>query len=252
MADSDSKPYGVVYCITQKSTGRVYIGQTIQSVKDRWVSHKSNGYCVVLHRSIKKYGENDFQIEVIDRADSKEELDALEAFYIALCGSTNRALGFNLRHGGSFGKHSIESKQKMSVSVRKAYENPEFKAKLSAAKLGVKHSPEHVAKVAAALTGKKATAEAKKSLSAARMELWKDPQARENMRQSSIAGRADTDYIQRVSGNTKAQWQDPAQREKLKAAQAAGKAAFWADPEKKAARIAKRRATIEAKKAAQI
>ena len=43
--------------------------------------------------------------------------------------------------------------------------------------------------------------------------------------------------------------QDADLRDKMLAAQAAGKAAFWADPAKKAARIAKRAATIERRRA---
>lgn len=251
MDESDSRPYGRIYCITHKETGRVYIGQTVSSVAQRWASHKSQSVCVLLHRAIVKYGADAFSVQEIDTAYSKDELDELEIFYIGMYGSTKRPNGFNLMSGGSFGKHSDESKQKMSVSVCKAYENPEFKAKLSAAKLGVKHTPERVANVVAALTGKKASDKAKKSLSNARIKLWKDPVARENMRQASIAARKSEEYKATVAANTNAQWADPEQKEKLKAAQAAGKAAFWADPVKKAARIAKRRATIAAKKAAQ-
>jgi len=69
------------------------------------------------------------------------------------------------------------------------------------------------------------------------------------MRDASVAARSDPVYKAKVSEKTKAQWQDADAREKLLAAQAAGKAAFWADPEKKAARIAKRRETLERKKA---
>lgn len=252
MADNDFKPYGVIYCVTHKASGRVYIGQTVQQVQKRWYGHRNETCCQRLSRAIKKYGHDAFSVEEIDAAIDKDDLDSLESFYIMLYGSTDRKRGFNLMSGGSFGKHSDESKQKMSVSVRKAYENPEFKAKLIAAKTGVKHTPERVAKVAIANTGKIKTAEEKQRMSEITSARWQDPQARENMRQSSIAARSSTEYVDRVSQNTKTQWQDPAQREKLKASQAAGKAAFWADPEKRAARIAKRRATFAAKKAAQI
>lgn len=251
-ATGDSSPYGIIYCVTHITTGRVYIGQTVQGIKTRWARHQIETCCARLSRAIGKYGADAFSVQEIDTAYSKDELDELEIFYIGMYGSTKRPNGFNLMSGGSFGKHSDESKQKMSVSVCKAYENPEFKAKLSAAKLGVKHTPERVANVVAALTGKKASDKAKKSLSNARIKLWKDPVARENMRQASIAARKSEEYKATVAANTNAQWADPEQKEKLKAAQAAGKAAFWADPVKKAARIAKRRATIAAKKAAQI
>lgn len=252
MADLHFSDYGQIYFVEHRDTGRVYVGQTTRQLSQRWNEHQKSSYCNLLYRAIKKYGKDRFDIYPVDYADNQNDLNAKEVFYINLLNSSIREFGFNLRAGGSHGKHSDESKQKMSVSVRKAYENPEFKAKLSAAKIGVKHTPERVANVVAALTGKKASDKAKKSLSAARTKLWKDPVASENMRQASIEARRSESYKATVAANTNAQWQDPVQREKLKAAQAAGKAAFWADPIKRAARIEKRRATFAAKKATQI
>lgn len=252
MADTHFSDYGQIYFVEHKDTGRVYVGQTTRQLGQRWNEHQKSSYCNLLYRAIKKYGKDRFDIYPVDYANNQLELNAKEVFYIDLLNSASRDFGFNLRAGGSHGKHSDESKQKMSVSVRKAYENPEFKAKLSAAKIGIKHTPERIAKVALANTGKVKTPEEKQRMSGITFARWQDPVASENMRQASIEARKSDDYKATVASNTKAQWADPEQKEKLKAAQAAGKAAFWADPEKKAARIAKRRATIEAKKAAQI
>jgi group I intron endonuclease len=249
MAEMNSKPYGIVYCVEHRASGRRYVGQTTRSLATRWSGHQRDPFCVMLHRAILKYGPDAFDISVLDTGDSKEDLDAREVFFIEFFMSNRREYGFNLMSGGSFGKHSDASRKKMSEKVRAAYERPETRARLSAALLGKKHSPDRVAKVAAALTGKKATAEHKAKLSVALTGLWRDPAAREKMRQASIAARVSDDYKEKVAENTKAQWQDADARAKLLAAQAAGKAAFWADPEKRAARIAKRRETIERKKA---
>lgn len=269
MAESDSKPYGVIYLVTNTVTGKVYIGQTTRSIEQRWGQHCYYADSRRLGPSIRKHGKDAFVVEKIAEARSKQELDDLEIFHIQRLDSTNRNVGYNLALGGGSGKHSEDTKKMMSektmghhvsdetrkkISASQIGRRPteQTREKLSAAKLGVKHTPERVAKVVSALTGKTATAAAKKSLSAARTKLWQDPKARENMRQASIAARSSTEYVDRVSENTKTQWQDPAQREKLKAAQAAGKAKFWADPIKRAARIEKRRLTIAAKMAAQI
>lgn len=269
MAESDSKPYGVIYLVTNTVTGKVYIGQTTRSIEQRWGQHCYYADSRRLGPSIRKHGKDAFVVEKIAEARSKQELDDLEIFHIQRLDSTNRNVGYNLALGGGSGKHSEDTKKMMSektmghhvsdetrkkISASQIGRRPteQTREKLSAVKLGVKHTPERVANVVAALTGKKASDKAKKSLSAARTKLWKDPVASENMRQASIEARRSESYKATVAANTNAQWQDPVQREKLKAAQAAGKAAFWADPIKRAARIEKRRATFAAKKATQI
>lgn len=249
-AKGDSKPYGIIYCIEHCDSGRCYIGQTVQTLEARWASHCRADTTSRLHRSIKRYGKSAFSAFVLDEANSKEHLDALEDFYINLFQSITR--GYNLRGGGSWGKHSPESKELMSRKVRIALERPEYRIALSKAQKLRVHTAEHNAKISVALTGKEPTAQTRAKLSDARAKLWCAPQTRENMRLASVKARQAAEHVSRVAEKTKAQWENPEQRAKLKAAQAAGKAAFWADPEKKAARIAKRRATIAAKKAAQI
>lgn len=259
MDESNSKPYGRIYCITHKETERVYIGQTVSSVAQRWASHKSQSACVLLHRAIVKYGADAFSVEQIDRADSKSELDELEAFYISAFGSTNRSNGFNLRGGGSFGKHSDESKAKMSVAVRKAYENPEFRAKLSAVRTGKKRTKEYCDLASQRMIGTKLTEFAKQKIAHATKAAWTTDCYKEKVAKAQKLARSDLDYLDKVSENSKSQWQDPAKRKTLiesraktqEAGNAARKAA-WADPAKKAARVAKIRATLAAKKAEQI
>ena len=60
--DSASKPFGVVYLITNTVNGKVYVGQTINGLSKRWKGHKNdvrNGSQNPLHRAIRKYGERD-------------------------------------------------------------------------------------------------------------------------------------------------------------------------------------------------
>jgi group I intron endonuclease len=252
MTEPDSKPYGVIYCITHKETERVYVGQTVSSIAQRWASHKAQSCCVLLHRAIKKYGAEAFSVEQIDKADSKVELDELEAFYISAFCATRRDRGFNLRDGGSFGKHSDESKKKMSIAVRKAYENPEFKAKLSASHKGKKKSKDECARASARMTGTKLPEGVKQKLSGIVKSAWESDAYRQKVTDGQRVARADAGYIKLVSENTKSQWVDIENRQSLVDAQTAGKRAMWADPERKAAFLAKRRATLAAKKAAQI
>lgn len=248
MAEADSKPYGVIYCVQHRASGRRYIGQTTQSLLDRWRAHKRQSVCVLLHRAILKYGAEAFDVTVLDVAGSKQALDDREVFFIDLYKSNRRSHGFNLMSGGSFGKHSVESREKMSIKVRKALAETDLRSRLSLARRRWSHGPEALAKISASNTGKRHSDKTKTELSELRSKLWSNPEIRQRMRDASVTARLDSDFRAKVAEATRAQWQDADARAKLLAAQAAGKAAFWADPEKKAARIAKRRATLERKK----
>lgn len=252
MADSDSTPYGVIYRVINNVTGKVYIGQTTVPIGERWQAHcKRDSYCVALSRSIQKYGKEAFDISIIDDAGTKEELDEKEIIHISLCDSTNRSKGYNLRGGGSFGKHAEASKERMSIAVRMAYENPEFKQKLRAAKTGVKRSKAYCDKRSAQMLGRRLSEEAKLAISCSVRSLWQSDEYKAKVADGQRSARSDERYIASVAASTRAQWSDPTKREALKTAQAAGKLAMWADPERKAAFLAKRNATNAAKKAAQ-
>ncbi len=253
MAGEDSTPYGVIYRIRNKINGKVYIGQTTASVAERWHSHcKADSYCVLLSKAIKKYGRDNFDVSAIDSANSKHELDEKEIFYINQHDSTNRDEGYNLREGGSFGKHSEESRKRMSVAVRKAYENPEFKEKLIAYRTGKKWTPEYCERASQRMLGTRITPEAKRKISASVTEYWKSDEYRKLVSEGQSEARSKAEYIEMVAANTKAQWGDDEKRRRLVEAQTAGKRSMWADPERKAAILAKRAATAAAKKAALI
>jgi group I intron endonuclease len=78
----ENEHYGVIYKITCLINKKVYIGQTKQKPKRRWWQHKKNKDNSYIGRAIIKYGEENFTFEVIDNADSLEELNLLEEKYI--------------------------------------------------------------------------------------------------------------------------------------------------------------------------
>ena len=135
----------VLYLVTCKASGKLYVGQTSQSLKKRWAHHlymaktgKGNG-CSALHGAMQKYGVDQFEVEEIGRFSSREELNAAEAEAIIRCNS-RVPNGYNLKSGGEAGDHSSVTKAKMSA-VRKAQGN--FRA-------GTKHSSETKARMRAA------------------------------------------------------------------------------------------------------
>ena len=108
-----------VYKITNKVNNKIYIGITNQGSGTRYRHHwyeARTGEPSPIHRAMAKYGEDNFTLEIIDFADSYNELKEKEKYYIKLYNSTDRTIGYNLTEGGdgTFGrKHSEETKEKI-------------------------------------------------------------------------------------------------------------------------------------------
>ena len=76
-----------IYIIRNSINGKVYIGQTINSLKYRFSKHKGQvnckNQCSALYSAFRKYGVNNFWIEDLENGEySKEKLNELEIFYI--------------------------------------------------------------------------------------------------------------------------------------------------------------------------
>ena len=108
-----------IYKITNKLNNKIYIGQTTRTIRERWRCHTNSskhpeqGH--YLHKSMNKYGVNNFEIEQIDTAFSVKELNFKEKFWIKFYNTMNDTCGYNLRSGGSKRSfHSEKTKKKMS------------------------------------------------------------------------------------------------------------------------------------------
>src|SRR5690606_41471619 len=77
----------IVYKATNRVNGKMYIGITSQTLQSRKWKHFSDArlkvYNSKFHRSIRKYGEDGFRWEDIDRADTMEELNKRESYWIS-------------------------------------------------------------------------------------------------------------------------------------------------------------------------
>lgn len=109
----------IIYLITNKINGKQYVGQTVRTLEERFKEHKrKNG---VISRAIKKYGAENFTYELIDTAESMDELNKKEIEHIQRLGTTE-PFGYNLCYGGNntMGyNHREESKKKMSLVKKK-------------------------------------------------------------------------------------------------------------------------------------
>lgn len=105
--------FGIIYCAYNKINNKRYIGQTIHSLEKRIRHHYSKySSCVYFHRALKKYKENDWIWKIIDHANSQEELDEKEIFWISFFKTQNLQHGYNLTAGGQGSRDVKVSKEK--------------------------------------------------------------------------------------------------------------------------------------------
>ena len=78
--------HGKIYKITNIQNQKVYIGQTIRPIEDRFRRHLNDAINNILDthfaRAIRKYGVDNFFIEEIDSAATQEELNQKEQQWI--------------------------------------------------------------------------------------------------------------------------------------------------------------------------
>lgn len=142
---------GIIYLITNTVNGKQYVGQTLQSLKRRWQSHRaavSGASDLAIHRAIRKYGHESFTIEVV--AESYEPfLDTVEKLAIWSYQSHTSQNGYNMTAGGDDrAMLSEESRQKLVAWATGRKRSDEACAKHSAALKGKKRPPRSVQWVA--------------------------------------------------------------------------------------------------------
>lgn len=123
-----------IYKITNIQNNKVYIGQTIRPVEQRFRRHINDALNNILDthfaRAIRKYGKDNFIIEIIDTAKSQDELNQKEQYWIKYYDSVKN--GYNetdaiSKCGGNTYKSKTENEMK------------NIKEKIRQTKLGAKN-----------------------------------------------------------------------------------------------------------------
>ena len=128
-----------VYIHIVNENNKCYIGQTSRNPKDRWESNGKGYYTQVVYRPIEKYGWDNISHIVICNRLTQEEVDEMEVALISILKTTNIEFGYNVANGGDGkGKHSEESRKKMSESKKGMRHSEESRKKMSEAKKGEK------------------------------------------------------------------------------------------------------------------
>lgn len=91
-----------VYKYTNLINGKIYIGQTIGTLEYR-AGH--NGYkyrkCTYFYNAIKKYGWENFAVEILQDNLTREQANELEIKYIKQFNSQDEKIGYNISDGGN-------------------------------------------------------------------------------------------------------------------------------------------------------
>jgi group I intron endonuclease len=103
VSEIDKKEYyGIIYRAVNKINGKIYIGQTINTLKQRVYQHKSEAKLrnsnIKFLNAILKYGIDGFVWEIIEYANTIEQLDKLEKYYINKYNTVED--GYNSKSGG--------------------------------------------------------------------------------------------------------------------------------------------------------
>ena len=109
--------YGIINLVNNK----IYIGQTKQGYKRRFIQHLCpRDGSPLLRNAVKKYGKQNFECELIDIAESQDEVNEKEKMWITALGTYKPEKGYNLSMGGSFGDFNEDTLKRMSEANKEA------------------------------------------------------------------------------------------------------------------------------------
>ena len=137
-----------IYKITNIQNNKVYIGQTIRPIEQRFHRHLNDALNNILDthlaRAIRKYGKDSFIIEEIDNAQTQDELNQKEQYWIRYYNSVKD--GYNETDAISkCGGNTYQSKTEKEMEV--------IKEKIRQTKIGAKNPMARKVKRTNILTG---------------------------------------------------------------------------------------------------
>lgn len=171
-----------VYKIINKLNSDFYIGKTTRDIKFRFKQHcylSVSGSDTHLHRAIRKYGQDNFEIVLLEHYESDISLNEGEKNWIYTLNPK-----YNMTSGGDGGDTSSSEKYKEYMKIRSRLIsgdlNPFYgkqhtigsKQKMSKAKLGKVMSQETKEKISKAGLGRKMSQETKEKLQLANSKTY--------------------------------------------------------------------------------
>lgn len=115
--------FGFIYIITNTVNNKVYVGQTIRSLEERWREHcrtkcHKGELNMLIKKAIQKYGRENFNITELEKC-KIEELNEKEVYYINLYNSYKE--GYNMTKGGTSGTKPLKLTKEQQESCLELY-----------------------------------------------------------------------------------------------------------------------------------
>ncbi|MBN1803039.1 MAG: hypothetical protein JW891_16130 [Candidatus Lokiarchaeota archaeon] len=219
-SDIKGKPYGYIYRITNDINGKVYIGKVecerfgeedplegrfgehvniaekLQKKRDNNPSEKFYG--THLNNAINYYGVEKFNIEMIDNAQSLEELNSKEKHHIKEHDSMDPNKGYNMREGGEGGRLHPDTIEKLREISLDKWQDEKYREKVLESLKDAMSDPTYHKNMSEAITNK-----------------WQDEKYREKQekeRQERIQNKPE--WSNTMSEVIKDKWQDEKYRGK--------------------------------------
>lgn len=143
----------IIYKTTNLIDGKIYVGYDTKNDSNYY------GSGVKYLRAEKKHGKENFRKAVIDSSDDFDELCRKEIFWINFYDARNPVIGYNILEGGQGhkGRHSSETKLKISRGRQGVIASKETKQILSLSHIGIKQSADTIRKRIEKIKGMKRT-----------------------------------------------------------------------------------------------
>lgn len=129
--------------------GKVYIGITSQTPKDRWQDGFGYEYNTNFWHDIVKYGWDNISHEILYEDVSKEVAQQLETELIHKYKSTNFKYGYNVYESSRSIYRGESARQKHSERMKALWQNPDYRNKMIKQSKQLWQSDEYKAKVKA-------------------------------------------------------------------------------------------------------
>jgi group I intron endonuclease len=112
---------GIVYCATNNTNGKSYIGKTLGTIEERGRNQWTG--CLKFNAAIRKYGKSGFVWRILFESNDEAELLEREQFWIKAYNTVDE--GYNLTYGGEGMRPSEETRQKLRDSHKGKVLDPE-------------------------------------------------------------------------------------------------------------------------------
>lgn len=199
--------FGCIYVIRNAVDDKVYVGKTENTdLGIRWSKHKSlvvTGKGYYLHKAMRKHGLDNFTIEHIGDAYSKDALEIMETAIISLLNSTDDVFGYNMTHGGEGGtpteatlsklvgrKRTPEQRERYRLGALKRWTKPisdELRANMSIGQKRRVRSKEEIDRFKQAAKDRPPlTSEQREKACASQRAVWARPESVERRRVAKL------------------------------------------------------------------